>query len=111
MRPMLPNDPSSATAATRHADGNRDGPPPLDAMMGRWYLNKLKLLFMVVEKYPTLRIWPDRNIIRGRITKITPVLRENLPTDAKRTVGRPRNGNNVAQATVLRSQPRAAVLV
>ena len=30
---MPPNNPSSATAATRRADGNRDGPPPLQRMV------------------------------------------------------------------------------
>src|SRR5437867_3814756 len=31
---MLANDPSSATAATRRADCNRDGPPPFAAAHG-----------------------------------------------------------------------------
>ncbi|MDB6024423.1 MAG: hypothetical protein JWM68_646 [Verrucomicrobiales bacterium] len=34
MRAMMPNDPSSATAATRRADCNRDGPPPFAAAHG-----------------------------------------------------------------------------
>jgi hypothetical protein len=33
--PSLPNDPSSATAATRRTDCNRDGPPPFAAAHGR----------------------------------------------------------------------------
>src|SRR5438105_1575292 len=31
---IAPNDPSSATAATRRGDGNRDGPPPFAAAHG-----------------------------------------------------------------------------
>jgi len=33
-RHMRPNDPSSATAATRRADCNRDDPPPFAAAHG-----------------------------------------------------------------------------
>src|SRR5438093_1648282 len=33
-RVMPPNDPNSATAATRRADCNRDGPPPFAAAHG-----------------------------------------------------------------------------
>src|SRR2546426_855123 len=40
---MTPNDPGSATAATRRADCNRDGPPPFAAAwLGRASVNQVR---------------------------------------------------------------------
>ena len=62
---LRPNDPSSATAATRRADCNRDGPPPLAAALA-WTAQSLTCRNSIVAKSTGLK---SRNVERFVMTR------------------------------------------
>jgi len=56
---LSPNDPSSAAAATRRADCNRDGPPPVAAMLDLYLISFLPPQCEQFGSIACLTLWQD----------------------------------------------------